>query len=265
LIAATLLFAAPYSSVVFAAPPAPPEASAEAPAPAPAQPAHKPQSEYNPAGTDEIITGPFSEYGEFDNNEDEESDERFFQFGRFFGLGLGFGMTTASGNAGLLYQGGFPTLELKLDYWFNFFFALQVNVQNSKHNYDRPEHGPTDVNLFRTLFQLKYYFDTNNLAAPVTFVSPHLIAGGGYYSRTDNIGAGAGTGSSQIVSYSAFGFNGGGGLELTITPKRTYIQFEGLVHFAQFADNLSHEFADSGVPDRTGPWLTGMVSVMFTW
>lgn len=29
-------------------------------------------------GGDEIISGPFSEYGEFDSNEDEAADERFF-------------------------------------------------------------------------------------------------------------------------------------------------------------------------------------------
>jgi hypothetical protein len=34
---------------------------------------------------EEIISGPFSEYGEFDSSEDEAADEKFFQFGRFCG------------------------------------------------------------------------------------------------------------------------------------------------------------------------------------
>ena len=149
-------------------------------------PVEKPVTESN-VGSDEILSGPFSEYGEFDSSEDEAEDEKFFQYGRFFGVGLGGGFTTTTGNASRLYQGGFPTVNGRLNYWFDFQFALQVAVENSKHNYDVGTDGLTDVNLFRVLFQVKYYFDTRDLSAPITFVGPHLLAGGGFYQRTDNI------------------------------------------------------------------------------
>lgn len=220
----------------------------------------------DPAG-DEVISGPFSEYGEFDSSQDEAEDEKFFQYGRFFGLGLGTGFTSATGNAGKLYQGGFPTLGLKLDYWFDFSFALQVEVENSKHNYNVQPDGLTDVNLFRLLFQVKYYFDTRDLSAPITFIGPHLLFGGGMYQRTDNIGSGSGSSSTgnTTQTQSTFGFNAGGGLELTLKPKKTFLQFEGLIHFVQWADSFDPKFAASGIPNRSGNWLTGTIALMWTW
>lgn len=214
---------------------------------------------------DEIISGPFSEYGEFDSSEDEAADERFFQFGRFFGVGLGFGSTTATGNAGQLYQGGFPTVDFRIDYWFDFQFALQFDIANSKHNYDVQPDGLTDVNLFRTMIQVKYYLDTRDLSAPITFVSPHLIAGGGFYRRTDNVEGSDATTANTTETVNAFGFNAGLGLELTLKPKKTYLQFEGLVHFVQFSDQFDQKFARAGIPDKTGAWISAGVSILWTW
>lgn len=216
--------------------------------------------------SDEIVSGPFSEYGEFDSSEDEAEDEKFFQFGRFFGLGLEAGVTSATGNAGKLYQGGFPTVGLRLDYWFDFSFALQVCAQNSRHNYKVAPDGPTDVNLFRTLFQVKYYFDTRDLAAPITFVSPHLLLGGGFYQRTDNVASSAGDpAGGSTNTQNSFGFNGGVGFELTLKPKKVYLQLEGLIHFINFADQNDQRFGISGIPDKTGNWFTGTAAIMWTW
>lgn len=216
---------------------------------------------------DEIISGPFSEYGEFDSSEDEAEDEKFFQFGRFFGIGLGAGMTTAMGNAGKLYQGGFPTVDFRVNYWFDFHFALQVDVQNSKHNYNILPDGPSEVNLFRVLFDVKYYFDTHDLSAPITFIGPHLIAGGGFYQRTDNIGAGIGSSATgnSLQAQTAFGFNFGAGLELTLKPRKTYLQFEALAHMVSFGDQFDPKFKDAGIPDRTGMWISAGIALLWTW
>lgn len=220
-----------------------------------------------PATGDDIIQGPFSEYGEFDSSEDEASDEKFFQYGRFFGIGLGVGSTTATGNAGKLYQGGFPTVAFRIDYWFDFQFAFRLAVENSKHNYNQPPDGLSEVNLFRMLFQVKYYFDTRDLSAPITFIGPHLIAGGGLYQRTDNVGAGNGdsTTSNTVATQTIFGFNAGGGFELTLKPKKTYIQLEAMIHMVQWGDQYDTRFAKAGIPDRTGNWITGNIGIMWTW
>jgi hypothetical protein len=218
-------------------------------------------------GTEDILHGPYSEYGEFDSGEDEDENEKFFQYGRFFGVGLGAGVTTATGNAGRLYTGSSPMVDLRINYWFDFHFALQMDVQNSKHSYNAPPDGLSDVNLFRTLLQVKYYLDTHDLAAPISFISPNFILGGGFYQRTDNIGSGNtdSTAGNAIENQNTFGLNGGIGFELTLKPKRIYLQLEGLVHMAQFRDDFTSKFRASGIPDRTGYWVTGGAALMWTW
>src|SRR4051812_6901711 len=77
---------------------------------------------------DEDFTGsPFTEYGEFNEDADEAADAKFFQYGRLFGISLGGGYQGAGGNRGLLWQGGFPNIDFKLHYWFDFNFALDLN------------------------------------------------------------------------------------------------------------------------------------------
>src|SRR4051812_45090894 len=74
---------------------------------------------------DDFSTTPFTEYGEFNNQEaEEEEDTKFFQYGRFFGLSIGFGTQGVTGNRGQLWQGGFPMVEFKLHYWFDFNIAM---------------------------------------------------------------------------------------------------------------------------------------------
>lgn len=230
-------------------------------------------AESNPAKTptsseDDIVSGPFSGYGEFGSSEDEAEDEKFFQYGRFFGIGLGTGVTAPTGNAARIYQGGFPTLNFKLLYWFDFNFALSLGIENSKHAYDIQPDGLTFVNLFRFVPQLYYYFDTHNLSAPLTFIGPHLIVGGGLYKRSDNIGAGNGSTITGNITQEeqAIGFNTGFGLELTIKPKRTFIDIQGVMHFVSFNDQYDNRFArTAGIPDKRGNWVSGNITLLFTW
>jgi hypothetical protein len=215
-------------------------------------------------GGEAFLSGPFSEFGEFDSNEDEEEDEKFFQSGRFFGVGLGLGLTTPTGNAGRLYQGGFPTVDFRLNYWFDFFVALQLGVRNSTHSYDVLPDGKTSSNLFRVTGQVKYYFDTKNFSAPLTFIGPHLLLGCGMYKRTDNLQDQGVTESSQ-----AFGLNFGAGVELTIKPKKFYFSIEVLGNLVTFRDSFDPRFQNNdpinGVPDRTGPWIDTVGALTWTW
>lgn len=144
---------------------------------------------------------------------------------------------------------------------------MTLNVQNSRHSYDIQPDGLTEVNFFRTLLQVKYYIDTKDLSAPITFVGPHLIGGGGFYQRTDNIGSGSGnaTVAGTVVTNQTFGVHFGGGLELTLKPRKTYLDFEFLGHFVQFSDQFDSKFSDAGIADRTGIWMTAVVALMWTW
>lgn len=211
-----------------------------------------------------FLSGPFSEFGEFSGDEDEEADEKFFAAGRFFGVGLGVGLTTTTGNAGRLYQGGFPAVDLRLLYWFDFFVALQIVGRNSVHTYDVEPDKKTNTNLFRVLAQVKWYIDTKDLSAPLTFIGPHLIVGGGMYRRTDNLQE-----QGVTETANAFGLNFGGGLELTIKPKKFYLTLESVVNMMTFRDAYDPRFIQedplNGIEDRTGMWIDTTVSVTWTW
>src|ERR1700756_3704439 len=76
---------------------------------------------------------PYTEYGSFNEEKEEEEDTKFFQYGRFFGVSLGLGVETISGDRGTLYQGGFPTFDAKIHYWFDFNFALDINFYLAQH------------------------------------------------------------------------------------------------------------------------------------
>lgn len=183
-------------------------------------------------------------------------------------MGLGGGFTSASGNAGRLYQGGFPTLDFQLVYWFDFHFAFSLGIQNSKHSYDVQPDGLTSVNLFRFIPQIRYYFDTHDLSAPLAFVGPHLLAGAGIYKRTDNIGSGTGatTTGGTIQEEQAVGFNAGLGFELTLKPKKTFLDLNAAAHFVSFNDQFDTKFASTGgIPDKTGTWYSFGMMLLFTW
>ena len=226
------------------------------------------QSISTPEQDDDIVSSPYSGYGEFNNDEDEAQDEHFFQYGRFFGVGLGIGATSPTGNAGRIYQGGFPTLDFRLICWLDFNFALALGIQNSKHSYDIQPDGATSVNLFRLIPQIRYYFDTHNLSAPISFVGPYLIAGAGIYRRTDNIGAGSAstTTAGVVQEEQGMGFNLGAGLELTLKPKKTFLNIEGMAHFVNFNDQFDSKFnTTAGIPDKSGSWFSISAILLFTW
>src|SRR5688572_16869261 len=84
---------------------------------------------------DEFSETPYTRYGEFNEDEDEAEATTFFQYGRFFGVSAGLGFQGVTGNRGLFWRGGFPTLALKVHYWFSFIFALDLEFTTSAHSF----------------------------------------------------------------------------------------------------------------------------------
>ncbi|MEK6579781.1 MAG: outer membrane beta-barrel protein [Bdellovibrionota bacterium] len=213
---------------------------------------------------DEYGATPFTEYGDFQDQEDEESDTRFFQYGRFFGVSLGLGFEGIDGNRGRLWQGGFPVVDFKVHYWFDFSWALDLGVTFASHFFETSagNGGHTDVSLIRVGVNLKYYFDTKNVSAPISFANPFLSIGGGNYTKNQTSSS-SGTPDSE----SGLGFSGGGGLEFAIRPKKSYFQVEGKMHFIQFLDTSTNIYAGppNNIDDMTGRFYTLTGSILFTW
>ena len=213
---------------------------------------------------DDFSNTPFTEYGEFNEEADEEEDAKFFAHGRFFGASLGMGFEGVTGNRGLLYQGGFPMIDFKLHYWFDFNFAIDMGIFYAKHFYDTStaNGGHVDVNLLHIGIDVKYYFDTKNLSSAISFANPFLMAGFGSFTQTKSSFAQSNTEPPDT----GVGMSVGGGLEFTVSPKKTYLQLEARYHIVTFKDTYDESFSTSNnVPDLTGAFYTFNVNVLFTW
>jgi hypothetical protein len=204
---------------------------------------------------------PYTEYGEFNEQDEEEATTRFLQYGRFFGVSLGGGMSTVTGNRGSLYQGGFPAVELKLQYWFDFDFALEMGVNLASHYWDAGSRGPVDTSLLRLGLDLKYYVPIYNLAAPITFANPYLTLGFGSIRKSDTFQA------EEVVSNdSSVGVSIGAGLEFVVTPRSSSFYIASKLHFVNFADTFTTLYqTDLGIEDLTGQFFTTTAGFLFTW
>lgn len=208
---------------------------------------------------DALSTSPYADYGAFNEDVEEADYAKFLQYGRFFGISAGFGYHSATGNRGLLWNGGFPMVDLRVHYWFDFQFALDIAFSSASHFFSS---GSSTVNVSMTYFgvDLKYYFNTANLSAPLTFASPYLIVGGGSFSKTEAV---LSTNTSEPDS--AFGFLVGAGLEFLLAPKKSYFLLEARLYGVGFKDQFSSAPAGSGIDDLTGAFFSITGSVMFTW
>ncbi|MGZ3698816.1 MAG: hypothetical protein ACXWPM_03555 [Bdellovibrionota bacterium] len=169
-----------------------------------------------------------------------------------------------SGNRGLLWQGGFPYVDFKLHYWFDFHFAIDLNVTTASHFFNSTvssDLGHTDVTLLHGGIDLRYYFDTKNAPAPISFSNPFLLLGGGVWSKTQN-NAASGNPPDQDTG---FGVGAGAGLQFALIQRKCYFEVEGKVNYAQFKDTGVATFKDMGIPDLSGLFFTITGNVLFTW
>ncbi len=215
---------------------------------------------------DDFSGTPYTQYGEFNESSDEEADTQFFQLGRFFGLSLGLGFEAPDGNRGKLWQGGFPLVDIKVHYWFDFNFALDLNFYTVNHYFVASAAGITgvqyQVNMFRAGVDLKYYFTTKNLPAAFSFANPYLIGGVGAFSKSEYTAI---TGVTP-TTLTAVGASAGAGLEFVLSPKKTYIELEGKVSIVGFYDNGSNAYNTSnGLPNLNGNFWTLSTNFLFTW
>lgn len=215
-----------------------------------------------PSEEETFSPSPFTEYGEFNDALSEEAETEFFQYGRFFGVSLGLGYQFLGGNRALLWQGGFPRFEIKVHYWFDFQFALDLGLSTVSHYYltSINNQGQVSVTLFTLGVHLRYYIDTRNLSAAISFINPYLLGGLQSYTKTQN--------ASQIQSIdtdTSGGLNFGAGLEFTLSARKTYLQCEGKIHLLRFNDTYTTLYQQVGLKDLTGNFYTFSTNLLFTW
>lgn len=209
---------------------------------------------------------PYTEYGEFNQEEEEDSDTRFFQYGRFFGVGLGLGMEGPTGTRAQLWRGGFPLFDFKLIYWFDFHLAMTLGFTNVSHNYDADIGGTTgtfNVTVNQIGGDLRYYFDTKNLSAPISFANPFILLGLGAYTKKETEPGGAT--ATSTLSDTGLGFRIGMGVEFPLKPKKAYLTFEGKFHIVGYEDNSTGGNASAQFSSLSGLFYTLTGGFLFTW
>lgn len=216
----------------------------------------KPQSKTEQPEEEDHASTPYTEYGEFNEEADEEADTRFFKFGRFFGVAAGLGYEGVTGNRGSLWRGGFPLVDFKVHYWFDFQVALQLGFSVVNHYYSVSASDQFEVNLYHIGADIKYYFDTRNLAAAISFANPSVLVGFGPFTKIETDSDGT---SDQNT---AWGLTVGGALEFPIKPRKIYFSVEPKFHVVRFSDILDQK---GSLPDLTGYFFTVTGSVIFTW
>lgn len=208
---------------------------------------------------DDFSSTPYTEFGEFSDAEEETATNQFFQYGRFFGLSLGSGFHSVTGNRGNLWRGGFPMLAFRLHYWFDFQMGFQLEYDTSPHFYEPTEGTRIDISMAQLGISLKYYFDTRRAASAVEFSNPYLLAGVGTYRKIEkNL-------STDITTdLSAVGASLGGGLEFPLVHRKTYINLEGRATIVPFTDRFDTP-AGTTVADMQGLFYQVMMNFLFTW
>ncbi len=234
-----------------------------------------------PASVEEedFSTTPYTEYAAFDEEKEEEEETRFLKYGRLYALSVGTGFQGVTGNRGVLWQGGFPMVDFKLHYWFDFHLAMDLNFYMVAHSYDTTSSSDTsgkstsgaatttegqsaDIAFNRVGADLKYYFDTHNLVAAISAANPYVLGGVGSYSKTETNNV---EGAVEQKD-SSIGVCGGLGMEFALKPRRIYLTLEGKVHMPSFKDNNSSTFqTNPGITDLTGYFYTANASIMFSW
>jgi hypothetical protein len=203
---------------------------------------------------------PYTEYGEFNEDEDEQEITEFFQSGRFFGASIGSGLHGVTGNRGRLWRGGLPLIDVRVHVWLTLNVSLNLSFYNARHTY---VDGASQVNvaMFRIGGDIRYTFDTENLPAPWNFAKPYIIGGGGSYSKNELNPLV----SDQPATDSGIGINIGAGLEFPIVHRKVYLTTEFNFHLVGFNDAANTNFQSRNIPDLSGNFYTIAGSLLFTW
>jgi hypothetical protein len=199
---------------------------------------------------------PFSDYSEFEEGSEEESDVNFFHNGRFLSLGIFGGYETFTDTYGQLYKPNFA-YGVFISYFFDLRFAMQVGYGLSSHSMDifvgtganaQEITGTAAMQHFE--FDVKYFFNTQNVTKGLGWINPYLIIGVSNYTRTLNYSTVQG-----FARDTAFGAQGGLGVEIPIMKSRMFIGAQGLYNYISFGDRGSQLQLSTG--QTTGITLNG--------
>ncbi len=212
---------------------------------------------------------PFADYSEFDEASQEEADVNFFRNGRLLNVGFLAGLRTFTSNMGKIYKTG-SSYGLFLSYFFDLRFALQTSYRTGSHPFSVSGNGGSlsgNTSITTTAFNLKYYFNTQNVTRGLADLNPYVIGGFSQYKRLFSV-----VGQDYTPEDGSTSIDIGAGLEVPMLRNKMYFGIEAAFHLVNFPDESSAlpvqngdgETVSSGVkPDGDVLSILGLLGVNF--
>lgn len=211
---------------------------------------------------------PFADYSEYEQTMEEEEDINFFRNGRLVTMGFIGGFRGWTNSLQRVYSGS-PTFGLFLCYFFDLRFALQFGFLTSDHTFfAKPSNKAAEavqgnVNITDLAFNLKFYFNTQNVTRGLADLNPYIIGGFSQVYRTTTVSGDDAYGKDQ-----SFGVNLGAGIELPIMRNKMFWAVQGSYQLVNFPDEgkniIDKNGVDTGVNLRGDSWLLlGILGINF--
>jgi len=200
------------------------------------------------------ISDPFGDPTAYEFAEDEKNDKEFFHLGRFFMLGLDFGLGSFTGGLGQTTEAAFYA-GAHLVYFFDKSLAFEGRGAYIRHMDSLNINS--DINtLIPINFGFRFYPDIKNAPRAIALANPYLALGGGMYLRTiENA-----TGFSESTNNTGFYF--GGGMEFLIYRRHIYLGADFRYHAVYFDNEGSAPGSD---PDaNSGNYFSTVVSITYS-
>jgi hypothetical protein len=209
---------------------------------------------------------PFADYSEFEETMDEEEDINFFRNGRLMTLGFMAGDRGWTDVLSQIYGSG-GAFGIFMAYFFDLRFAMQFGYLTSDHvlSINGTGFSPIsgDVNISDISFNLKYYFNTQNVTRGLADLNPYIIGGVSEIYRTITV-----SGNDNYAKDSAFAFNAGAGIEIPMMRNKMFFGIQAMFQYIAFQDKGSDIYDsgdnDTGVkPNGNSYTVLGILGVNF--
>ena len=225
--------------------------------------------------SDDLVVGGdiFDDFNENLEIEEILEDERFLKYGRFFSLSLGLGLTDFTGNRGLAYENRPPGTHIALMAFSSFRFSFLLGTAESKHSMffsSKVEKDPgelgkplglIDVNTLRSYIGFRYYIDTTDLTTALTYSNPYFTL---RFERWTLVNKFIDREDIPDEKGGGLGIAWGGGLEFPVQLKRSYVNYEFLIHSVNFHDSMTSDYQNI-YQDLGGLGVTNFVSYIISW
>lgn len=203
------------------------------------------------------ITDPFGDPTAYEFAEDEKADKEFFHLGRFFMLGMDFGLGNFTGGLGQTNEPAFYA-GAHLVFFFDKSLAFEGRAAYIRHRDNSPlfQGSVIDNILIPITFGFRFYPDIKNAPRPIAIANPYLAAGAGLYlRRTGDPKSGVEESTNNTGAYL------GGGLQFLIYRRHIYLGTDLRYHLVYFDD----EAVDiNNNPDaRSGNYFSTVFSLTY--